>query len=147
MTANSPRLPRLLLALFVLLVASSVGGFCGWAGISLYGRATEGEIRLSQSIGAAAGCFTGWLWLIAVRPFINKGKAGQIIVAGAGFGMAAGFLAAAIHGLMLRQLFRPTSLEGILEVAIVFGLSGGFIVGFVCGLAARYAVNWGQRRE
>jgi hypothetical protein len=149
MNEHKTQLPQAQIGAFTILAATSVGALFGWPATFMYGGVIHhGEglgLVLGLALGAAAGGFTGCLWLRAMRPLVDRGKAGWILLAGTGLGMAAGFLATIMLHTGLALITLSGDLVAILGCAIFFGLPAGLVTGLVCGLAAWGAAKWSRR--
>ena len=150
MTATPARLPRLLLAVFVLLAATSVGGFFGWVAGSMYvekpGHAWLQP--LGMAVGLAGGCITASLWLIVVFNKMSKARPLLVVFIGAGLGTVAGVLTTVfVHAALIAVTHRGLA---VFDAAICVALAGapaGFLVGLVCGYAAGWVAAWSRRHE
>lgn len=138
MGERKARLPQVLFAAFAILAPAAVGGYLGCVADIPYGT------WLRLALGAAAGCYMGGLWLLAMRLVMKKESAGRIVAAGAVYGMLAGFMATIVFHLVLGIITASGRLAATFDHAFLFGMPAGFVTGLVCGYAAAWAAAWNR---
>lgn len=139
MSDRKPPLPQALFTAFAILAPAAVGGYSG-------SLVPHGAL-LELGLGAAAGCYMGGVWLLAMRLVMKKESAGRIVAAGAVYGMLAGFLATIVFFLVLGIVTASGRLAATFDHAFLFGMPAGFVTGLVCGVAAAWAAAWNRRHE
>ena len=148
MSEHKQRLPRIALAVFVLLTASAVGAFFGWVGGSMYVEKPEHAwlAPLGMAVGLAGGCITACLWLMAMFHEMSKPQPELIIRRGIVFGMLAGLLTATfLHTALIAVTHMIHMIRMAATCIVLAGVPAGFLVGLAGGLAAWAVVKWGQR--